>query len=235
MGYPLFREGLALTLVALAPGAVPLCMLPPGFPGSSQEVKYLRLFLKQWVRTVRSPCSFRMDMENILMKKALEQPFFGWGGWGRNRVIDDEDNDITVTDGLWIMVLGTNGIVGLLALAGVLLLPILAFAIRFPPAAWPTNPWPHPRLRISSWSVGDRLFAECRHNPTLPVNGRGPWWGWTRGVFPGSAMSSPAPGLDRLPAASSCLAVNEGIGLRDPVDGYDRNHHRELSNPSACH
>lgn len=70
----------------------------------------------------------RIDNENILVAKALEQPVFGWGGWGRNRVYDEEGKDISITDGFWVMVLGTNGWTGLgswLALVASGLLPIL--------------------------------------------------------------------------------------------------------------
>jgi hypothetical protein len=71
----------------------------------------------------------RIDNENILVAKALEQPVFGWGGWGRNRVYDEEGKDISITDGFWVMLLGTNGWAGLgswLALFAAGLVPVLA-------------------------------------------------------------------------------------------------------------
>src|SRR5215217_5414300 len=52
----------------------------------------------------------RLDAENLLTEKALQQPYFGWGRWNRNRVIDPDTNrDLAVTDGLWVIVLGTTG------------------------------------------------------------------------------------------------------------------------------
>ena len=43
---------------------------------------------------------FRLDNENMLAKKAMQQPLFGWGGWNRARVFDESGNDLTVTDGV---------------------------------------------------------------------------------------------------------------------------------------
>jgi hypothetical protein len=71
----------------------------------------------------------RIENENILVEKALERPLFGWGGWGRNRVYDEEGKDISITDGFWVILLGTNGWAGLgswLALVAMPFLPILA-------------------------------------------------------------------------------------------------------------
>lgn len=59
---------------------------------------------------------YRFDNETRLLEHASHKPLFGWGGWGRNRVFDPETGeDITVTDGKWIITLGTRGWVGFLA------------------------------------------------------------------------------------------------------------------------
>jgi len=80
---------------------------------------------------------FRFMNENMLVKKALERPWFGWGGWGRNRIFDAQTGkDITVTDGLWIIAMGDRGLIGLLALGGMVLLPVTRFAFRVPPAKY---------------------------------------------------------------------------------------------------
>ena len=82
---------------------------------------------------------FRFNNEEILADKARQQVLFGWGGWGRNRVYDDEGNDITVTDSLWIIAYGINGLVGLTGLYWSFFAPILAFIRRYPARTW-TNP-----------------------------------------------------------------------------------------------
>lgn len=67
--------------------------------------------------------AFRLRNEDLLVDKALVQPLFGWGGWKRNRVFDQQGHDITTTDGFWIIALGIYGFVGLGAATAVILLP----------------------------------------------------------------------------------------------------------------
>ncbi len=66
----------------------------------------------------------RIDNENILVQKALEKPLFGWAGWGRSRVYDDYGNDISITDGFWVITLGTTGWFGLGSWMLLMLLPV---------------------------------------------------------------------------------------------------------------
>jgi hypothetical protein len=58
---------------------------------------------------------FRIDNEDLLAEKARQQIWLGWGSWGRNRVLDEHGKDLTVTDGLWIIIFGTQGVLGLSA------------------------------------------------------------------------------------------------------------------------
>lgn len=68
---------------------------------------------------------FRMANENVLMERALELPFFGWGSWGRNHVMNSASGEWeTITDGRWVLTLGVLGAVGLVAEFGLLLMPI---------------------------------------------------------------------------------------------------------------
>ena len=79
---------------------------------------------------------YRFKNENILSEKALRQPVFGWGGWGRARVYDEEGRDVSVTDGLWIIVFGQYGLVGLAALTAVVLLPVFRLLRLHPARTW---------------------------------------------------------------------------------------------------
>jgi hypothetical protein len=78
---------------------------------------------------------FRFDNEDLLMGKAFERPLLGWGTPGKAR-LETEEGFETVTDGLWIIALGSYGWTGLLLLGGALLLPTALFIVRTPPAAW---------------------------------------------------------------------------------------------------
>jgi hypothetical protein len=80
--------------------------------------------------------SFRLRNEDPLAAHALQRPFFGWGGWGRNRLTDKEGDDFAVTDGLWIIVLGQNGLVGLTSMTFVLMLPGALLLRRYPGVSW---------------------------------------------------------------------------------------------------
>lgn len=56
----------------------------------------------------------RFFHENLLLEHAQQKIFFGWGGWGRNRLEE------SVTDGYWIITLGQYGLFGFLSLFGLL-------------------------------------------------------------------------------------------------------------------
>jgi hypothetical protein len=74
----------------------------------------------------------RLNEEDILGKRAMHRPAFGWGGWGRNR----PEGPGIATDGLWIIMLGKYGTAGLVALMGSLLVPIGLLLLRLPHRAF---------------------------------------------------------------------------------------------------
>lgn len=75
---------------------------------------------------------FRFDNEDILLVKAAERPWFGWGSYGRNRVYDEDGVDACVTDGAWILVLGSYGFVGGAFLYAFALIPLFVLSRRIP-------------------------------------------------------------------------------------------------------
>jgi hypothetical protein len=83
---------------------------------------------------------FRWENEVILGEKARERLWFGWGGWNRNRVYEEnwlgEWVDVSVTDSLWIIAFGIRGVVGLYSITTALLLPPLLFTFKYPPKIW---------------------------------------------------------------------------------------------------
>jgi len=68
---------------------------------------------------------FRFYNEKLLLDRAKKHFFFGWGGWGRDRVYNAyTGRDETVTDGTWIIQLGTYGFVGFVSMFGLLAVAI---------------------------------------------------------------------------------------------------------------
>jgi hypothetical protein len=70
---------------------------------------------------------FRFDNEHILLEHGRQRFFFGWGGWGRNRVYNEESGDDgSVTDGGWIITFGESGWLGFIAEFGLLAIPVFS-------------------------------------------------------------------------------------------------------------
>jgi hypothetical protein len=96
-----------------------------------------------WVAEKFSPVraqsvQFRFDNETVLIERAQKGTVFGWGGYGRSRVFNDDGKDLTVTDGLWIIAYGVNGVFGLETLIVTIQLPVVLFIRRVRPETWAT-------------------------------------------------------------------------------------------------
>ena len=88
-------------------------------------------FLSQDVSAERAQSfAYRLKNEDMLLNKAMQRPIWGWAGWGRSHITDENGNDLTVVDGMWIIALGDNGIVGVSSFLLALLLPVWALALR---------------------------------------------------------------------------------------------------------
>jgi hypothetical protein len=68
--------------------------------------------------------AFRFKNEELLLQKARQRPWFGWGQYDRNEVFDEGAKRITTTDGEWIIALGIAGFTGFLSSFGLLLIPV---------------------------------------------------------------------------------------------------------------
>lgn len=69
--------------------------------------------------------NFRIVNEEDLLARAALKPYFGWGGYGRNLILDPITGGIlTIPDGRWIIVLGTYGWLGYICEFGLLILPL---------------------------------------------------------------------------------------------------------------
>lgn len=108
---------------------------------------------------------FRFNNEELLVQKAQQQIWFGWGGYGRALVPLNEWGGITVQDSLWIIAFGHNGIVGLLSLYIGMLLPVFTlFWSRYPARQW-FNPKVAP---VAVLAVGVLLYmVDCILNALI--------------------------------------------------------------------
>lgn len=56
-----------------------------------------------------SSLGVRLKHEEALLEKASVRPVFGWGGWGRSRIYDEDGRDVTIADGYWAIAIGVGG------------------------------------------------------------------------------------------------------------------------------
>lgn len=81
--------------------------------------------------------AFRFNNEEVLVDKARQRIVFGWGGWGRDLIFDEQGKQLTVQDSLWIIAFGHYGRVGLSSLTASMLLPVASlFVLRYPARSW---------------------------------------------------------------------------------------------------
>ncbi|MTE01511.1 hypothetical protein GIY56_14575 [Paracoccus sp. YIM 132242] len=70
---------------------------------------------------------FRLRNEGILLDRAVEKLWTGWGGYGRNLLVNPASGAYeTIADGRWIITLGVAGLPGYVAEFGLFTLPVIA-------------------------------------------------------------------------------------------------------------
>lgn len=71
--------------------------------------------------------AFRFLNEDILLDRATEKLWFGWGAGARHLVLDPLSGRLlTIPDGHWIITLGVYGVFGFIAEMGLILMPVFA-------------------------------------------------------------------------------------------------------------
>jgi hypothetical protein len=128
---PLVRFAGPRAQVRIAAGLALVAVLFPLLRGADLVPVEAMLAQAERVSVERAASlAFRFGNEDLLLEHANAKPWFGWGGWGRNRIYDDMGKDVAVTDGRWIIVIGSFGWAGYVAEFGLLALPLLMLARR---------------------------------------------------------------------------------------------------------
>lgn len=70
---------------------------------------------------------YRLNNEDHLLARASQKPLFGWGNFNREKIFNQRGARLSVPDGLWIIIIGTRGWVGYIALFGLLTAPVFLF------------------------------------------------------------------------------------------------------------
>lgn len=137
--------GLAL-MVLLFPALRGFDLFPTDFLVQQAESIHEERALSLW---------FRFDQEDQLLERARERIVFGWGSYDRNRVYHPQTGqNLSVTDGDWMIQLGSRGLVGFLGLYG-----LLAFAILGARRRLRAIPSRRDRILLSAVALASALQA----------------------------------------------------------------------------
>lgn len=74
---------------------------------------------------------FRLNNETLLLERAMERPWLGWGSWGRNQIYDPITGEELIADGRWVIAIGFYGWIGFIAEMGLLAAPIFVMVLRY--------------------------------------------------------------------------------------------------------
>lgn len=122
---------------------------------------------------------YRLNNEDMLLRRALERPLFGWGRFGRSRIYDpNTGKDISVTDGRWVIVIGQFGLIGFLAEFGLLAICVYRAASAFRLAQSAKD-----QLAFATLS----LIVSINIFDLLPNSGLMPWTWLVAGALLGQA------------------------------------------------
>jgi len=102
----------------------------------------------------------RIRNEDALVARAMERPVAGWGRGNGLRIVSESGRDISVVDGLWIILIGTAGLLGLITLGLFLAAPTLALLWTVPARSWhhpAVAPAAAMAVSVSIWAVEEIL------------------------------------------------------------------------------
>jgi tetratricopeptide (TPR) repeat protein len=76
---------------------------------------------------------FRIITEESMVRHVMQRPLFGWGTFAGNR---GWASDVVIVDSYWIIHFAKFGLIGLVALYGLLMVPVIVTTLRRPVEQW---------------------------------------------------------------------------------------------------
>ncbi|TXH93883.1 MAG: hypothetical protein E6Q73_16690 [Pseudorhodobacter sp.] len=147
---------------------------------------------------------FRIENEEILLARAQERPWFGWGGYGRAFTHDPvTGKTLNIADGAWVILMGNYGWVGYVTEFGLTALPLLLLA--------------HEALRqgkamLSPWVGAVALILGANMMDLLPNATHIPFTWLLAGALLGEAER-----LAAIRADAAVMARREGLHTGKPL------------------
>jgi hypothetical protein len=117
--------------------AVPLIYIPVRGCGINDGSQLVQVVDRVFGPSRAQSLNFRFRNEDMLAVRAWEAPLFGWGGWGRERVLDEYGDDQTIVDGMWIITFGKFGLFAMVAFFAAFMVAPTAACFRFARPRWP--------------------------------------------------------------------------------------------------
>lgn len=147
---------------------------------------------------------FRFENEDLIVDRTRQKPLFGWGGYQRSRVRVDNQQEVSATDGFWVIVLGQRGLVGLALTLTLLVWPQFRVARRLSRVR---DRRAQTLMTALALLVGIRAFDMMPNGSygTLPFFLAGALYGVTE--WKGEAVRRPRPAARADPTA--------GVGSRE--------------------
>jgi hypothetical protein len=151
-----------------------LALLPVGYCTvrvADWDAMPLVIEAERWLGPNRAESlRIRVVNDRQLTIHAMNKPWLGWGRWKSFRIQDEEGRDTSIVDSMWILKLGTGGLVSLIATGIFLALPLLLMLRAIPASQWghrQVAPVAALAVVVGLWAVDDLLNAMM--SPVFPL------------------------------------------------------------------
>jgi hypothetical protein len=156
-GTRLLRRGVLVVILAAVPAAYCAARI------SGYDAAAIVAFSREGLNEQRArSLQYRIANEKLMVERAKQRPWLGWGRFGRSFLYDESGQLLTVPDSMWILALGIGGFVRLVALGALLAMSPLMLLRVLPARLW-ASPSLAPAAAIAMvvllWAVDDLVNA----------------------------------------------------------------------------